>query len=399
MAGAEVVSGAGRAAGGPSALLAILDRHRGAENRARPPVTRGMLPGWRRVAALPTALPDRAGLKLMERLFLMGDRPDLRPGVRERIEQTRATYASSEILRDPELFFRPVQNPAELRLRELGRLPGGSRLRLTFESTYRTLDRSYEAQYRSFKRNEIARVHFWRHDERGRPTVVCVHSWCSGVLRFDEHVFAARSLYRDGFDVALFTMPFHGGRTPKQARFAGQLFPSRNLQRTNEAFAQAVADLRVLTRWLREEQACGPLGMMGLSLGGYTTALMAALEDDLAFAIPIAAPCSFADILWYHGEGLSSRAEAEEAGITLQDLRAIFAAHCPLSHAPKIPRERFLMVWGEGDRVVPSVHQLALWEWANRPEIYSYPGGHLVHLGRLGYLREIRRWLRRQILS
>ena len=102
MAGAEVVSGAGRAAGGPSALLAILDRHRGAENRARPPVTRGMLPGWRRVAALPTALPDRAGLKLMERLFLMGDRPDLRPGVRERIEQTRATYASSEILRDPE---------------------------------------------------------------------------------------------------------------------------------------------------------------------------------------------------------------------------------------------------------------------------------------------------------
>jgi pimeloyl-ACP methyl ester carboxylesterase len=242
-------------------------------------------------------------------------------------------------------------------------------------------------------------VHFWRHAERGRPTVVCVHCWCGGVLRFEEHVFAAASLYRLGFDVALFTMPFHGRRTPPQARLAGQLFPSRNVQRTNEAFGQAVADLRVLMRWLREEQGSGPVGMMGVSLGGYTTALMASLEADLAFAIPLAAPCSFADVLWHHGKGTKALSEAEEAGITLQDLRGIFAVHCPLSHAPKLPPERMLMVWGEGDHIVTPVHQLALWRWAGRPEIYSYPGGHLVHLGRSGYLRRIRSWLRERVLA
>ena len=38
-----------------------------------------------------------------------------------------------------------------------------------------------------------------------------------------------------------------------------------------------------------------PLGMMGSSLGGYTSALLASLDDRLDFVIPILPPASITD--------------------------------------------------------------------------------------------------------
>jgi pimeloyl-ACP methyl ester carboxylesterase len=332
-------------------------------------------------------------LKGLTWLFLSRDPPDFGRGFRARIEALKERYGRPELLREPERFFRPTRMPAQVRVRRLGALAGGTRLVLTFPSTYEAFDPDYRATYARYVENNVNRVLYLRHHERGRPAVVCLHTWGGGFFPLEEHLLGGHGLYRRGLDVALLTLPFHGARTPAQARFSGQLFPNRDLRRTNEAFGQSVADLRILSRWLREAQGCGPIGLWGMSLGGYLTALMASLDPSLAFAVSIVAPSSFADVLWHHGPATSARREAEAAGFTLQDFRALWAVHCPLSRPARLPHDRLLILWGEGDEIVPAVHALALWEHWGRPAIRSFPGGHFLQLGRGAVLREAFDWV------
>jgi len=376
----------------------VLDEHEGREHRVRREHFGRSQTLLGKALSAQGALLDRVALDVMERAFMSSGRPSLGGNVRERIEAAAAVYSDPTLFEQPSRYFRPTGMPREMRVRRLSRLRSGERLRLTFESTYEVFEPGFADRYASYDRNAINKVHFWRHHRRGAPTVICIHSWCGGLLPFEERVFGASTLYRAGLNVALFTMPFHGGRTPSTASFPGQLFPSRDLQRSNEAWGQAVADLRVLMAWLRDEHGVGPIGVTGISLGGYTTALLASIEPSLAFAVPIVAPASFADILWHHGAGRAGRAEAERSGVTVDDMRRLWAVHSPLMRPLAIAKERTLIVWGEGDRVVPSVHQLALWEHWNRPAIRAFSGGHILQFGRLWYIRAIRKWLDRHIL-
>src|SRR5207248_2901877 len=110
-------------------------------------------------------------------------------------------------------------------------------------------------------------------------------------------------------------------------------------RRTNEAFGQCIWDIRSLMRHL-EAAGAGPIGALGMSLGGCLTALLAGIEPALAFAIPMIPLVALADFLWTHGENHPERRRAEEQGLTLETLREVYAVHCPLKHTPLVPRER-----------------------------------------------------------
>jgi len=378
-----------------AARFSAFDLPAGDEHRVGPPerhARRGALEaGARRI----TGLVDRTLVRGMERLFLFSDRPDCTGEVRSRIGWHRRTYGDPELLARPERFFRPVADPTDLRLERAGRLPGGHRLRVTFTSTYRTFDDAYQGVYDGFEGNERNRIHLLQHRRPAPHAVVLINPWCCGYLELEERIYQARALYDAGVDVALFTLPFHGRRTPRQALFSGQLFPNRDLQRTNEAFGQTAADLQVVLRWLRGAGPGGPraVGMAGMSLGGYAAAMMAGLDAELAFAAVIMAPSSLADGLWQQGRGSPAKAEAEAAGFTLDDLRHIWAIHCPLVLERRLARRRLLLGWARGDHVIPRVHVLALWERWGRPEIRDHAGGHLMQLGWRGYMARRREWM------
>ena len=377
-----------------AARFSAFDVPAGDEHRVGPPEGPGRrLPGDR-LARRAAALVDRALVRGMERLFLMSDPPDVTGDVPARIAWHRRTYGAPELLANPERFFRPTAAPADLRLKRLGSLPGGQRQQLTFTSAYRTYDETYQGVYDQYKGNERCLIHLYRHGDAGRPTVVLINPWCGGYMIMEPHIYQARALYDAGLDVALFTMPFHGSRTPRQALFSGQLFPNRELQRTNEAFGQTAADLRTLLGWLRSSEGrAGEVGVVGMSLGGYAAAMLACLEPELAFAAVIMAPSSLADGLWQQGRNSPAKLEAEQAGFTLKDLRHIWAIHCPLVLPAAMPRDRLLLAWSRGDHVIPRVHVRALWERWGQPEIHDYPGGHLLQLGWRRYMADVRRWL------
>ena len=304
--------------------------------------------------------------------------------IRERAERYRRAIAFLEergALEEPRaLFSEALEVPTvERRPRRFFGLPPCESIR--FESRPRVVfvEPFGTAVNDANRRNQFARGYLWRHAERGRPAIICIHGYRGGFPILDGRAFDVSHLFHSlGFDVALATLPYHGARAPR-GTWSGQLFLNDPL-RTIEAVAQAVSDLRRLAAWLRAEGARS-VGVTGMSLGGYMTALFASVEADLDFAVPIIPVASFADILWDRAGRRGEHADARAAGIDLALLRRLFSPHCPLNHRPEVPRHRRLVIAGEADRIVPPEHPAALAAHWQVP-IEWFPGGHLAQLGR-----------------
>jgi dienelactone hydrolase len=82
--------------------------------------------------------------------------------------------------------------------------------------------------------------------------------------------------------------PYHGRRTPRGARFGGELYWTADVVRSIEALRQNVLDARALLAWLQAEDP-RPVGVMGLSLGGALTLALTCLEPRFGFSIPLIA--------------------------------------------------------------------------------------------------------------
>ena len=163
--------------------------------------------------------------------------------------------------------------------------------------------------------------------------------------------------------------------------------------RTNEAFAQAIYELRALLRYCRAA-GTGPVGAFGMSLGGYTTALLASVEPELAFAVPMIPLASLAEMMWA-GDDNDPRLElARGYGWSLAVLRDLTRVHAPLARAPLVPFEHRLIIAALGDRICPPEHADALWRHWGRPRIHWYPGGHVAQFRRGAALRAVRTLLR-----
>ncbi len=252
-------------------------------------------------------------------------------------------------------------------------------------------------RYLAHKRNLIARARYWRHEGAARPTIVLVHGFAAESARFNERFFHVRWLYEKlGLDVVCFILPFHGPRRAENGAYTGQSFVSEGMCWTAEAFRQAVQDFRALLNYLEGQRGAPAVGVSGISLGGYTTALLASLEPRLAFAIPNVPIVSLPDaMLEWNPVSALLKAAMFSAGLSLHDLRHRMAAHSPLSFQPLVPRDRLMIVGGVADRLAPPRHASVLWDHWQRPAIHWFPGNHLIHLKQGEYLRYMAKFLAR----
>jgi hypothetical protein len=195
----------------------------------------------------------------------------------------------------------------------------------------------------------------------GRPTI-------------DLTLFRARWLHDElGLNVVIPVQPLHGPRRRGLAR--GVTYPGPDLMDNVHGAAQAVWDIRRTLAWIRAEDPVAPIGLTGVSLGGYAAALVASLDRDLACAI-LGVPC--VDLV----ELIDHHARVAQRG-PRRDLLA--AAHRigrvvnPLALTPAISRERRYVYAGVADRLVhPRDQVIQLWEHWGRPDIHWYTGGHVL---------------------
>ncbi len=234
-------------------------------------------------------------------------------------------------------------------------------------------------------------VEYWQHDGGAtRGTVLALHGFAMGRPAIDAPALFAQRWFDHGLDVALLTLPHHGARKPDEARFSGEHFAVPHVGRLAEAVREAIYEILVLRNWLREQNDA-PVGLLGLSLGGYLTSLAIGLCDDFDFAVPIVPPACMGDLAWRVFRGTRHGASAGGGPIDEAELRAAFRVHSPLAHARRVPRERILIVAGRGDRVVPPEHPTALWEHWDEPAIHWFSGSHLAPFGRAQVVASITR--------
>lgn len=206
-----------------------------------------------------------------------------------------------------------------------------------------------------------------------RPWLVCIHGYQMGTPMVDFGAFRPAWLHRQlGIDMVLPVLPIHGPRRIR--RVSGDGFLSGELLDTVHALAQAAWDLRRIVSWVRAQGAT-QIGVYGLSLGGYSAALLASLEPGLACAIAGIPATDFARLSWKHGPQDSLR-RAEEAGIGLGETVDLTTVVSPLVLSPQLPRERRYIFGGTADQLVPPDLVRDLWRHWDRPAMHWYPGAH-----------------------
>jgi hypothetical protein len=214
----------------------------------------------------------------------------------------------------------------------------------------------------------------FRHPGPARPWLLCIHGYRMGEPWIDFSLFAARVLHhRYGLNLLMPILPLHGPR--RIGRLSGDGFLDGDPLDLLYAEAQALWDLRRWLAWLRANEPAPRIGVYGVSLGGYNTALLSAYEDGLDFAVAGIPVVDLAAAIWrfippqhrryFVGNGL------EEARY-----REILRAVSPLTLRPRLPSERLHIFAATGDRLLPASHALALSRHWERP-VHWYQGSHL----------------------
>lgn len=290
-----------------------------------------------------------------------------------------------DIARDYEAagFPEPVDiAPAVVRVRGLPR--GGAVEEVRWQSGYRTWLPELQGRYDRGPENDRVAARLYRH-ATPRPVVVLLHGYLGGQWEVERRVWPLRALHAAGLDTVLFALPFHGVRAIPGRRLPP--FPSADPRLSNEGFRQAVTDLRTLIRWLRR-RGHGPVGLMGMSLGGYTAALTATVEETVACLVPVIPLASLADFAREHGR----LGEGEDAHAQHLALDAAHRCVSPLHRAPQVTPEQVMVVAGRADRITALGHARRLAEHFAAP-LRMWPGGHLLQVGRGATFRDVLRFL------
>jgi hypothetical protein len=285
-------------------------------------------------------------------------------------------YGSFGWLADPSSFFLPPPPLTAPRLSR-HRFGGLSFERVKFPSEYEPHpEEPGRDRWLGYRANRTAHAWLIRHDE-ARPWLVCIHGAGMGAPAMDFTGFHAGWLHRQlGLNLAFPVLPLHGPR--RDGIGVGVGFPTDDLLDTIHGIAQAVWDARRIIGWVRG-QGDEVVGVKGLSLGGYASAVLASVEDDLACVIAGIPAVDFAELISRHAPSrLFRRPEYQ----SLRDMgRRVQQVISPLALEPRLPRERRFIYAGMADRLVSPRRQVReLWDHWDQPRISWFEGGHIGFL-------------------
>lgn len=310
-----------------------------------------------------------------------------------RLRDIDAFYNTPEHLDSADAFVPPDPDAqlAARRVHDYG--SRGAVFDLTWRSRARVLHPEVREDYHAVAPNHVATARLFAHESSRRPALLLLHGYLGGNFAFEERTWPVRWLYRQGFDVLVAIAPFHGERGLPSERLRPP-FPGTDPRWAIEGFRQYMMDLRDLVAWLYRRGNTA-VGAMGMSLGGYSAALLATVEPRLSFTVPMIPMASLADLA-REGQRLVGTPEEqlEQHAIYERAMRA----SSPFGRAPLVPAERVCIIAGAGDRVTPITHAQRLARHFGA-EVDTFVGGHILQFGRAEGFRAAKRlWERLELL-
>jgi len=293
---------------------------------------------------------------------------------RETLE-ARALFEERGWLEKPADYHRtppPLRDPRLEPAASLGR----SFEHLSFESEYEPRpEEPGRARWLSYAQNRTAHGWVLRQGVATRPWLVCIHGYQMGWPLLDFLAFPPRWLHEElGLNLIMPILPLHGPR--KLGWRSGDGFFAGDTLDSIHAEAQAMWDLRRILSWIRAQGAT-QIGVYGISLGGYNTALLASLDAALACAVAGIPATDFARLLWRHGAPLQVR-HLEREGVSQAMLSTVLRVISPLALTPRVPHERRYIFGAPADRLVPADQVRDLWRHWERPRLAWYDGAHVT---------------------
>ncbi len=205
--------------------------------------------------------------------------------------------------------------------------------------------------------------------------IVCVHGFGMGQkASLDLRAFRATELHRLGLNVVVVVLPLHGPRASGRVR--GEDLMTIDMVDSMHGMAQATWDVRRLIARLRQSEGAERIGIMGQSLGGLITALVASLDADLACAVAGVPVVDLPDLFRRHSPpGISERArDFGVLGSVADDVHRVVS---PLAMSCIVPPGRRYIYAGLADRMSTFGQARRLWLHWDRPALATYPGGHI----------------------
>jgi pimeloyl-ACP methyl ester carboxylesterase len=228
-------------------------------------------------------------------------------------------------------------------------------------------------KYLGVENNRTAYSRWFRHQQGPRPCAVLLHGYMAGILRVERWLWPLRRLFNGGMDVVLSVLPFHGPRRDARRGMMPPAFPSNDPRFTIEGFRQTVFDQTALFDFLLDGRASA-LGVMGMSLGGYSAALLSTIEPRLGFSVLYIALGQIEDFALRFGRMVGDEQQQSEQAEAMR--RAQWPIN-PLARPSLLPPERVRVIAGEHDQVTGISHAEKLAGHFGTPvELFS--GGHIL---------------------
>lgn len=275
---------------------------------------------------------------------------------------------------DDELFHQPRPLPkveVTETLRPKG-VVGGTFEQLQWPSLYRS---SVDPVVTN---NDQAVAWLWRHGDKPRPTIVLVHGFLAPWWEVNEFYLGIRFLYELGCDVVLKTMPHHGPRAQTESLVSGMSFFTSGVDVLNHAVVQSTYDIRTLVDVL-QHNGVEKIGLSGVSLGGYTTALMAGLDERFEFVMPLVPLVSIPDaIMAWKPLDRVAKTFMQRYNVSMEELRNTMAFHSPLARPALLPSKRLLIISGMGDCMATPRHSETLQRHWGNCDLHWHNGAHAL---------------------
>lgn len=299
---------------------------------------------------------------------------DYRRRLRGELGDAVEMYNDAGWVDDPRSYHReppPLTRP-EIKHKRVG---GIRYEHLSVESGFTTHEGEPGGErWAGYEANRTAHAWLLRHDGPPRPWLICINGYRTGRPLVDFNAFDSRRLHKDlGLNLAFPVQPLHG---PRSEGASGDRVLHGGAMNTVHTAAHAIWDIRRLVDWLRADQDADGVGAMGISLGGYLTALLTCFDEDLRCAI---AGVPEADLV----RGMRRTVEPilppfyEQWGLSWRSLERVNRVVSPLAMDPLIAHDRRFIFAGLVDRWVRPGNVRALWDHWDQPSICWYEGSHL----------------------
>jgi hypothetical protein len=218
--------------------------------------------------------------------------------------------------------------------------------------------------------------------KRPKQAIVVLPQWNADAF---SHNSLCTIFNKFGISALRLSKPYHDIRRPVELE-RSDYNVSANIGRSLSACRQAVVDIRCCLDWL-EDQGYEHFGVLGTSLGSCYTFLASTHDKRIRVNAFNHASTAFGDVTWAGQSTRHVRLALEEAGLTQERVRELWAAISPCNYFDKMagaeaggPQKRILMVYANYDLTFPKEYSLQALEGFRRVglncEVRVLPCGH-----------------------